>query len=133
MTFSQFAKVLYTCCRDVGTQGEFVIQLTDKIMGGRPGRAHADGTYQNPMRGKDTRSLLYYFSGERKIPQKDASVLLSSVDKYKFEVYLRDRYSEDAQIQLKHDLAEIETIPDGDVVEVCADIFEQVLHDLAKK
>lgn len=133
MTFSQFAQVLYTYCRDVGTQGEFVIQLTDKIMGGRPGRAHSDGTYQNPIRGKDSRSLLYYFNGERPIPQKDASIIFSSIDKYKFEEYLRKRCSEEAQAKLKEDLEKVEQIPDGDIAEVCADLFEQILHDLAEK
>lgn len=133
MTFCQFAKVMCTYCNEWEKESDFVIHLVDKIMHGQPGRAHADGTYQNPLRGKESRTLLYYLSGDRSIPQADASIIFSSVDKYKFEEYLRCRCSEDAQSRLREDLEKIEEIPDGDVVEVCADLFEQILHNLAAK
>lgn len=133
MTFSQFAQVLDKYCSNVGTRGDFVVLLTDKIMCGQPGRAHSDGGYQNPMRGKDARSLLYFYSGERPIPQPDAKILFRSVEKYKFEEFLRKCCSEDALSQLRKDLENIEAIPSGNTVEVCADLFEQILGDLAKK
>lgn len=133
MTFSQFAQALYTYLRNGKKEEDFVMELTNQIMGGQPGRAHSDGTYQNPMLSKDARSLIYYFSGERLIPQKDASIILSSINKYKFEQYLEKYCSEDARNLLKKDLAKIEILPDGDTVEICADLFEQILHDLAKK
>lgn len=133
MTFSQFAQVLHTYCSEAEKQSDFVIHLVDKIMGGRPGRVHGDDGFQNPLRSKDVRSLQYYYSGKRQIPTKDAIVILSSVDKYKFEKYLKNQCSDNAQILLKSDLEKIEKIPPGDIVEVCADLFEQILHDLAAK
>lgn len=133
MTFSQFAQVLEKYCSDVGTRGDFIVLLTDKIMGGRPGRAHKGGGYQNPMRDKDARSLLYFYSGERSISKPDAKILLRSVDKYKFEEFLQKCCSEDALNQLRNDLENIEAIPGGNIVEVCADLFEQILKDLAER
>lgn len=133
MTFSDFAKVLFTYCNEGEKQGDFVVHITNKIMGGRPGREHGDGSYQNPLGGKDNDILLHYLNGNRSIPQCDASIILRRIDKYKFEEYLRSRCSEDAQKLLRKDLAAIEEIPDGDIVEICADLFEQILHDLAEK
>lgn len=134
MTFSEFAKALYTYYGNGEKQTDFVIRLTDKIMGGRPGREHKDGTFQNPLRSKDNRTLLSYFNGERRISQGDAGIILSSSDKYKFEEYLRNQCSEDAQKLLKQDISKIEKINDNqDIVEACADIFVSILQDLAKK
>lgn len=132
MTFSQFARVLYPYFRDIGTEGEFVTELITQVMGGQPGRAHSDGTYQNPLLHKDERNWIYYFTGERTIPKNDASIIIRRMEKYKFEEYLRRHCSEDARNRIKRDLAEIQPIPDGDGAEVCADLFEQILHDIIK-
>ncbi len=144
MKFSEFAKTLFPYCANGRKQTDFVIQLTDKIMGGRPGRAHqvssnqnspqAGCSYQNPLRSKDERTLLAYFNGERTISQCDASIILSSVDKYKFEQYLQHQCSEDALELLAKDISRIAEIKDKlQVDEVCADLFVAILHDLATK
>ena len=133
VTFSQFAKTLYPYFQEKYTEAEFTVELVTQIMHGQPGRAHSDGTYQNPLLHKDERNWNYFFSGTRKIPRKDSSRILSSIDKYKFEQYLRRCCSEGALNRIKKDLSEIETIPKGDGAEVCADLFEQILHDLAKE
>ena len=67
LNFSDFAKVLFPYCRKGSGQADFVILLTDKIMNGRPGRAHEDGGFQNPLRAKDERTLQAYFNGGRPI------------------------------------------------------------------
>lgn len=131
MTFSQFAKVMYVYCNEGETKSDFVIHLIDKIMYGQPGRAHADGTYQNPMRGKDDRTLLNYFNGDRSISPKDASTICSSIYMEKFEKYIEKRCSADAQMLLWEDLLKVEAIQDkGMVPEICAQLFKKILHDL---
>lgn len=137
MTFSEFAEVLYRYCNEEETEGQFVIKIVDKFMGGRPGRAHADGTYQNPLRDKSDRTLQSYFDKndtKHSISKADASRILSSMDKYKFEEYIRGYCSEDAQKGLLDDLSKIDQIKNKkDVAEVCADLFEEILSDLASQ
>lgn len=133
MTFSEFATMLRPYCGNGTTKADFVILLTDKIMKGQPGRAHADDTFQNPLRGKDNRTLELYFSGERTISDRAAGILFSSHDKYKFEEYLRSQCSDDALEQLEEELeAKTGVAVKGDPVEVCADLFVEILKDLAK-
>ncbi len=133
MTFSEFANMLFPYCRNGETKAEYVKTLTNKIMGGQPGRGHADGKYQNPLLDKDTRILEMYFSGDRAIPQTAAAILFSSHDKYKFEEYIRSLCSEDALECLAKDLeAKTGAAVKGDPVEMCADLFEEILYNLAK-
>ena len=131
LTFSDLANILYPYCSIGLKPSEFVVRLIDKIMTGQPGRAHQDGTYQNPLRSKDDRTLLSYFNGERNIPRKEASIVLNKIDKYKFEMYLR-QCSDDALKSLKSDLSKVATMKNtDDVVEVCTDQFESILKRLA--
>ena len=136
MTFSEFAEVLNCYLNENETQGQFVIKLVNKIMGGRPGRAHGKESYQNPLCEKSDRTLQAYYNknDKRKIPKSSASIILSSIDKYKFDDYIRNRCSEGAQNNLLNDLSAIEDIDiTKDAAEVCADLFEKILHDLASK
>ena len=134
ITFSQFAQVLYPYCKECGTEADFVIELTNRIMHGQPGRAHPDGTYQNPMLSKEERSLQYYFSGGRSIPKKDARRTLSSIDKKKFAEYIERCCSVDAQISIIEKLSKIEDFPKNQLAPyICADLFEQILDDIATK
>lgn len=134
MTFSQFAQALYPYCNEGSTRGEFVWHLVDKIMDGQPGRAHKDGGYQNPLRAMDDRTLLNYFNGSRSISAKDASTIYCSIKTEKFEKYIDWRCSGEAQIKLLDALLEIEDIKEkGTVPEVCAQLFEKILRELAEK
>ncbi len=134
MTFSQFAQALYPFCNEGATKGEFVWHLVDMIMGGQPGRAHEDGGYQNPLRVLDDRTLLNYFNGSRSISAKDASTIYSSIKPEKFENYIDRRCSEDAQLKLLDALLEVEDIAEkGTVPEVCAQLFEKILRELAER
>ena len=112
MNFSEFAKTLYPYCANGSKQTEFVILLTDKIMGGQPDRAHKNERYQNPLRNKDERTLLSYFSSERYISQGDARIILSHIDKYKFEQHLQHQCSNDSLELLAKDLSTVEEIND---------------------
>lgn len=133
MTFSQFAKVMYTYCNEGETEADFVIHLIDEIMGGQPGRAHDDGTYQNPMRGKNERTLLNYFNGKRAISKKDASTIYSSIKTEKFEKYIERRCSDDAKSRLLDDALEKEDIEKNLMLpQICAQLFEKILRDLAE-
>ena len=132
MTFSEFAKMLIPYCKEEAKNGDYVVKLVDMIMGGRPGRAHGDGSYQNPLRNKDERTLQSYLNGERNISQQDASRIFSSIDKYKFEEYIRRHCSEDAQKALLKEIFEKEKNKNAeDAAEACADLFETILRDLA--
>lgn len=133
MTFSEFATMLRPYCGNGTTKADFVILLTDKIMKGQPGRAHADGTYQNPLRGKDNRTLEMYFGGERTIPNRVAGILFDSNDTYKFEEYMRSQCSEGALKRLAEELeTKMGVSAKEDPVEICADLFVEILDNLAK-
>lgn len=135
MTFSQFAQVLYPFCNEGASKPEFVRHLVDKIMDGQPGRAHADGNFQNPLRGLNDRVVLNYFNDERSISAKDASTIYCSIKPEKFINYIDDRCSWDAQDKLMDALQAVEPIEeDGHTVpEICARLFESILRELAEK
>jgi len=135
LTFSQFAKVLLPYCGSEGSETQFVKTLTNKIMQGKPGAKTYDGKCRNPLLNKSNRAIQYYFTGERSISRRDASVIFSSSDRYKFEEYLRHQCSEDGLSHLKKEL--VECLPQGtikeecDIIEFCADLFVDILKDLA--
>lgn len=134
LTFSQFAKKLYPYCGHGKNEDEFVIALTDKIIGGRPGRAIGTDNYKNPMRSKNIRTLQAYFEGTRSISKQNASEIYSKIDRYRFEQFLMQETSDDAQKMLKVDLAEY--LPDNDkrsIAEICADLFAEILKKLASR
>lgn len=132
MTFSEFANLLYPYCSNGTKKADFVILLTDKIMSGRPGRPHADGGYQNPLREKDTRLLEMYFSGDRAIPKTAATILFGNHDKYKFEKYVRSQCSVEALDFLREHIAKETGINSKELPEeLCADLFVEILRELA--
>lgn len=135
MTFSQFAQALYPFCNEGDNKPEFVRHLVDKIMGGQPGRMHADGNFQNPLRGLDDRVVLNYYNGERSISAKDASTIYSSISTEKFEKYIDWRCSLGAQDDLMDALQAVEPIEeDGYTVpEICTRLFVEILRKLAEK
>lgn len=134
MTFSQFAQALYPFCNEGPSKPEYVRHLVDKIMGGQPGRMHADGNFQNPMRGLDDRIVLNYFNGDRSISAKDASTIYSSISTEKFEKYIDWRCPGESQIKLLDALLKVEDIKEkGTVPEICALLFEKILRELAEK
>ena len=135
MTFSEFAKILYTYCNEGESEPAFVIHLVDKIMDGQPGREYGDGLFQNPMRNISQRTLLNYLNGDRWISRKDASAIYSRIKTEKFEKYIEKRCSAEAKLLLLDDLLEIEDLEDmgknQTVPEICARLFEKILRSLA--
>ena len=134
MVFSELAKILYPYCGKGMRQSEFVVLLVDKIMSGRPGRAYKDGSYRNPLRVKEERALLSYFNGERDISKKDACLILSRIDKYRFEAFLRSACSDRALELLKEDMSSRVLLTGGeDIAEVCSDQLELIIKTLASR
>lgn len=133
MTFSEFVKIMYVYCGGKKTQAEFIRHITDLIMEGQPGRTHADGSHQNPMWDKDDRTLQSYFNGSRTISYSDAKLILRKIDLYKFEMYLDDYLSDEAQKLLGTDISNMtkKDVKNSDVAKVCADLFEKIIRDLA--
>ena len=131
MNFSDFAKVLYPYCNEGKSIPEYVMHLVDQIMGGQPARQRKDGTFQNPMRNIDEDNLRNYFHGKRSISPKDASTIYSSINLEKFEKYIEKRCSDDAQARILDALLEMEEIAQNLMLpQICAQLFETVLHDL---
>lgn len=134
MTFSQFAQALYPYCNEGPSKAEFIRHLVDKIMDGQPRRPHDDGGYQNPIAAMDDRTLLNYYNGVHSISPKDASAIYCKIKTEKFEKYIDHRCSGEAQIRLLDALLEVDDIQEkGTVPEVCAQLFEKILRDLAEK
>lgn len=135
LTFSDFAKILHTYCGCGNTKSEFVITLTNQIMGGRPGSAIKGDKYKNPMIMKEPHTLRNYYNGTRSISQGDASLILSRAERYKFEEFLRKKCSEDALSLMKNKLYEYlkkENADDKcDIVELCADVFIKILENIS--
>lgn len=134
MKFSEFANVLLPYIWYEGTKGDFVITLTNQIIEGQSGRSNKEG-YKNPLKGKEQQNLRKYLNGTRNIPQKDACLILSCISKYKFEEFLRSQCSEDALAALKADIYRLlgkENVYDKcDIVNLCSDLFVEILDDLA--
>ena len=133
LSFSEFIGLLYPYCGNGATEAEYIITITDKIMKGQPGRANKEEKYQNPIRNKSLRTLQAYFKGTRSISKRDASILYANSDTYRFEEHLRYRCSENRLPSLKKDLEERlnQSIDKQDIVSTCADLFVEILKDLA--
>lgn len=141
MTFSEFAKVMYRFCNEKPSKSDFVVHLVNKIMAGQPGRANGEDSYQNPLAGKSQDVLLKYFTGDRSIPGKDASMIYSHIKREKFENYIEKRCSPDAQYLLLEDLLKIggENLLEKEGIEknstppqICAQLFTNILGELAE-
>lgn len=136
LSFSEFVALLYPYCGNGATEADFIITLSDKIMGGRPGRLSVADKYQNPIRNKSLRTLQAYFKGTRPISKRDASILYANSDTYRFEEYLRYQCSENRLPSLKADFEKKlnQGIIDSnlDIIAFCADLFVDILKDLAK-
>lgn len=140
LSFGKFVQILYPHCGYGETEANFIIRLTDKIMEGRPGRARLgkekkEDQYKNPMRNKSIRTLQAYYKGARPISKRDASILFANSDKYKFEEDLRHLCSDNAlqslEKQLEKALNRKITDKELDVVSFCADLFLDILFELA--
>lgn len=134
ITFSEFANILFPYCSNGMKPADFVVMLVNKIMAGRPGRAYKEDSYRNPLCAKADRTLLSYFHGDRNISRKDASTILGSIDKYRFEMYLKAHCSDDALKLLWLDISRRFGTKDiGDVIEFCSDQFELILKARASR
>ena len=134
LSFSEFIVLLYPYCGNRATEAEYIITITDKIMKGQPGRVSKEDKYQNPIRNKSLRTLQAYFKGTRSISKRDASILYANSDTYRFEEHLLYRCSENRLPSLKEELEEKlnqGAIDEQNIVSVCADLFVEILKDLA--
>ena len=135
LTFSEFVNVLFPFLRNGESETQFIKMLTNQIMQGKPGAKTYDNKSRNPILNKSNRAIQYYFKGERFISQGDASIIVSSCDRYKFEDYMRSQCSEDGLSQLKEEM--VKCLPKGtigekcDIVSFCADLLVDILKDLA--
>lgn len=157
LTFSEFANLMYPYCGNGATQAEFVIALTDQIMKGRPARTRSikeeeksdeekldekksdekrtEERYQNPIRDKSLRTLQAYYKGTRSISKGAASRVFASSDPYKFENYVRYQCSESGlsklEAHLEKKLNQKITSKNFDIAAACAELFVEILHELA--
>jgi len=138
ITFSKFAKILYTHCGKDNTQADFVTELALHIIGGQPTRGYIDKKgverYVNPLKIEDKRYLNKIFSGKRSLPANKAREILGRIDKAKFEKFIQD-FSDQARLNVAEELtsAGISSVNHSNVDEKCADIFEAILIERAKR
>ena len=142
MEFSDFAKVMAAGCYDSNNNADFLIHLTNKIMGGQPGRSrivNGKKVFQNPMANQSKRSRYKYFDGVIKIPKHIASTLYGSRDLEKFANFIEECYNEYAQLELYEKLKEVEKkdyhteldseIEKDMIPQMCAKLFEKILYE----
>ena len=146
MDFSELAKTLFTYYGDGRTESEFVLALIDNIMIDISGEEtndippHSRSTHDmstladlgyNPMFEMDDSSLRRIYSGNREIAKKSASIILGRLDKYRFSEFILDRPS-DTLKALCEDLKKYGITANFKIVgDICSDIFEEILKQLA--
>lgn len=126
--FSDFAKLLFPHCRAKDSKNQFVITLTNNMLP-RPGISNKDGDYNNPMLNITPTYRGRFFSGERKIPLKVIGVISGNQNKYRFEEFITNGFSDDTKANLASDIEKL-GIPEvnrDNVGAVCADIFAEIL------
>jgi len=123
--FGEFAQLLYPYCGQGKSTHEFVVTLTNKFML-RPGVQLGDG-YINPLIEADERSLKYYYTGEREIPDKIRSQIMGRSDKVRFEQYIK-KFTDNAIQGIVDDLEKKGFSVDiGNVEKKCADIMNDII------
>lgn len=126
ITFSAFANALYSYCGRGEAYEKYVLNLVDNIME----NPDSDASH-NPLAAVTPSMRNKIYNGSRTIIPKNASIILSSIDKGKFIDFI-DKLTIDALKGLCANLANISvSATPQNVGVVCADMFEGILMDCA--
>lgn len=126
MDFSEFSKILYSYIGSGDEYPKFVLELLSLVC------SDDDGFFcnqNNPFLEMDTSTLSGYFNGSKKISKKNAGVIKSNFDSTQF-IDKIDSLSVDLKTNLVKELG-VEDIDIKALPEKCADIFLQIISDIA--
>lgn len=126
MEFSDFSRILYSYIGSGDEYPKFVLELLSLVS------SNKDDFFcnqNNPFLEMDTSTLSGYFNGSKKISKKNAGVIKSNFDSTEF-IDKIDSLSVDLKTNLAKEL-EIEGFDIKLLPEKCADIFLQIISDIA--
>lgn len=124
MTFSEFVNKLYTYCGNGQIAPIFLQELLKKITS-----EQKDVIFE-----KEESEYRKYFNGNRNLPKKSATYILSHLDKECFDSYLYNSFSDDSLIQLCKEFEdEIGNATSENVTEKLTDLFISILKNIAIK
>lgn len=129
MTFSEFLKILYLCIGNGQKIPDFVVEITNHIIK----ESSTKKDIFNPLSGKSNDMLYKIFSGERKLPKKDAQVIFTHMDSDHFRSYLL-HISKEAIDQIGSELRNrnIEIVNDEgeeDIENTCSELFASIIKE----
>lgn len=134
MTFSEFAKMLYPLCGDAGKTSDFVLKLIENIMEiptNEDAKKAANDEY-NPLAGLGIGTLEKIYNGNSEISKKNASAILTHLDKGRFSDYIDSLPTDTLALltdSLKHSGIEIGVA--NETPNKCADILTSILMNRA--
>lgn len=136
MTFSEFAKMLYSCIGENQKSWEFVIHLTNQIMENpireQDKQKDIDDEY-NPLSKLQPNTLTKIYNGTRCIRKKNARIILSHLDKEKFNEYLSS-FSPDTIDLIGFSLQEKGiTFAYNETIDECTNLFVSILQECAQR
>lgn len=126
MEFSDFSRILYSYIGSGDEYPKFVLELLSLVS------SNKDDFFcnqNNPFLEMDTSTLSGYFNGSKKISKKNAGVIKSNFDSTEF-IDKIDSLSVDLKTNLAKELG-VEDIDIKALPEKCADIFLQIISDIA--
>ena len=126
LDFSEFSKILYSYIGSGDEYPKFVLELLSLVC------SDDDGFFcnqNNPFLKMNTSTLNGYFRGSKKISEKNAGFIKSNFDSTQF-IDKIDSLSVDLKTNLVKELG-VEDIDIKALPEKCADIFLQIISDIA--
>ena len=136
MSFSDFAKLLFSYISNNQNHSDFIIYLTTQIMEApctkEDKQLEIDGKY-NPLSKHSVSFLNKIYSGTRFIPDKNARTIIAHLDKEKFSTFLTG-FPEDIQKNIESDFQKNKIeINTQALADSCANLFESILLDIVHK
>lgn len=132
MTFSDFAKTIYSFCGGGARTSEFIISLFDNIMedpSNDDDLQKAENDEYNPFRTLGLSTLEKIYNHNRSLSKAKVRKVLEHLDKGKFEDYV-SVLTVDSISLLKESLqAHGYNVTDDQVPTACADIFASILNN----
>lgn len=137
MTFSEFANMLYPLIGKEKKTSEFIIDLTDHIM--ETASTEHDILLEkadkyNPLCKCTPNMLEKLYNGNRALSKKSARIIISHLDKERFQSYLSTLSTDTIIDLLRVSLPEYDAeLTTEKITETCTDLFVSILNDCANQ
>lgn len=133
--FKDFVQLLYSYLGGDQKHSQFLIHIVSQIMedplSTEDQQLAADDKY-NPLEKLKPNSLDKIFRGINELPAEKARLIVAHIDKNKFQSFM-SRLSNDTLDRISKDLTEKGIKIEDTVDETCADLFESILLEIARK